>query len=178
MNDGWQFCTLNGCLYRATFDNNMFKCPSNGKCISQSSHCDGSRDCDDGYDEVYDCNLCQTQGMFTCPTSGLCVQYCDGSIDCEDGSDEDKFECAIIAQAQCENKNFFFCPLSMKCISMLWHCDGQDDCIDGFDEMNCSAASVSSDTMGNRAMVEDYMESHSNPMKVNSQTFVKVYDLE
>ena len=116
--------------------------------------------------------------MFTCPTSGICVQYCDGSIDCEDGSDENSFECAL-AQAQCENKNLFLCPLSKKCISKLWHCDGQDDCIDGFDEMNCSATSVSSsNTMGNRAMVEDYMESHSNPMKVNSQTFVKVYDLE
>ena len=153
----------------------MFQCPSNGLCIPQSSHCDGTRDCDDGYDEIHDCNLCQTQGMFKCPTSGLCVQYCDGSPDCEDGSDEDNFECAM-TQAQCDDKALFLCPLSVKCISNLWHCDGQEDCIDGVDEINCTLTATSNNTIVNGAIVEleDYFQSHSNPVKVNSQTSDKV----
>ena len=47
-----QSSSVNGTLYVD------FKCPSNGECIALSKKCDGIADCEDGYDELNDCDLC------------------------------------------------------------------------------------------------------------------------
>ena len=69
----------------------MLQCPSNGQCYSQSQHCDGNMDCEDGHDEKVDCSRCQDLGMFQCPSDGKCISmsmHCDGKTDCEDAHDE------------------------------------------------------------------------------------------
>ena len=58
-----------------SFLESSYQCPSNGKCYAQIKHCDGHMDCEDGYDETFDCTRCQDLGMFKCAFSWVVINF-------------------------------------------------------------------------------------------------------
>jgi low density lipoprotein receptor-related protein 5/6 len=65
----------------------QFRCQS-GECIDKNFVCDGSTQCDDGFDEA---NCCKKPEDFQCPSNQVCIPsslMCDGWEHCADGADE------------------------------------------------------------------------------------------
>ncbi len=50
----------------------QFACRDQRQCVDLARYCDGSADCDDGSDEIYECG-CHRAGQFACAEGGQCV---------------------------------------------------------------------------------------------------------
>ncbi|XP_014287958.1 modular serine protease [Halyomorpha halys] len=116
-----------------------FRC-SNGKCIPNTSVCDGAIDCDDRSDETQ--AVC-TELALPCPSYafrcayGACVDkstICNGIQDCADNSDELLPQCVKSNPIVKKCKLYEFQCDSGQCIDEVSVCDGNSDCVDGSDE--------------------------------------------
>ncbi len=84
-------CDANNCSANFKCGNSLDLNPTDVKCISRQSYCDGIWDCEDGSDEL-GCHIEQCQkGEFLCKDGSACIkgkQACDFTYNCPDHSDE------------------------------------------------------------------------------------------
>ena len=99
------------------------------ECIDKNLVCDGTENCQDGWDEKQDCPDPDCgAGKYYCPSYKTCFTICDSksAASCPEVSDE-------IKCPPCKNDEFQ-CVTSKLCVEKNLVCDGKSDCLDGSDE--------------------------------------------
>ena len=130
-------------------------------CVPESAFCNGEADCQDGQDELPQCECKASQ--FQCVKDGKCVGkhlVCDGQSDCSDASDEKDCSCLKFMNTTnpsmvcdgyadctsgedelyclpCPENGQFLCKESRHCVDKSNVCDGLPQCKYGEDEREC-----------------------------------------